>query len=79
MGNMDYLNGDILYVIEVRIDDECLYMYTKNTALHFPDLGKKFVYRRSAVRYFKGSWFERRSCPFRIVKYSRRFKCLIDK
>jgi len=34
------------------------YVYTKHTALHFPDMGKKFVHKRSAVLYFKNSWFE---------------------
>ncbi len=77
MENMDYLNGDIFYIIEVNINDEFLYIYTKHTALHFPDMGKKFVHKRSAVRYFKNSWFEQLNCPYHILKYSRKYRQII--
>lgn len=60
---------NIYYIIEVCPEGEKLYMYTKRVALHFPDMAKKFVYKRSASRYYKDSLFE--GCYYRILKYDK--------
>ncbi len=65
------LNDDLYYIIEVDFNDEKLYMYTKRVALHFYDLGKKFLYKCSAKRYYNNSCFHKMNCKYRIVQYSR--------
>ena len=52
MGFYDDLNNDIYYIVEVEVETEKLYMFTKRVALHFPDMGKKFLYKRSAKIQF---------------------------
>lgn len=67
----DKLNDDLYYIIEVNVDDEKMYLYTKRVALHFYDMGKKFLYKCSAQRYYNNSCFDKMNCEYRIVKYSR--------
>lgn len=71
MSCMNELNDDIYYITEVEVESEKLYMFTKRVAVHFPDMGKKFLYKRSAKRYYKDSEFEKMNCKYRILKYSR--------
>ncbi len=71
-------NDDVYYIVEVEVGGEILYMFTRNVALHFADMGKKFLYKRSAQRYYKGSEFEKRKCNYRIVRYSRYQDRIID-
>ncbi len=78
MGFYDDLNNDIYYIVEVEVETEKLYMFTKRVALHFPDMGKKFLYKRSAQRYFKDSVFDKMNCKQKIVKYSRFREQIID-
>lgn len=65
------LNNDIYFIVEVEVEGHKLYMFTKRVALHFPDMGKKFLYKRSAFRYFQDSEFKKINCNFRVLKYSR--------
>lgn len=70
------MENDICYLIEIKIDEngEKLYLYTKNVALHFPDMGRKFKHKRSAVRYCKNLSFKKH----RIVKYNKICDEIID-
>ncbi|MGN1480699.1 hypothetical protein [Porcipelethomonas sp.] len=65
-------NSNIYYIIEVYIDNQKLYVYTKRVGVHFPDMAKKFVHRRSAVRYYKDSEFMKSECYYRILKYDKK-------
>lgn len=60
---------NIYYIIEVCVGGEKLYMYSKRIAVHFPDISKKFVHKRSASRYYKDSEFT--ECYHRILKYDK--------
>lgn len=71
MSYLNDLNDDIYYITEVEVEGEKLYMFTKRVAVHFPDMGKKFLYKRSAKRYYTDSEFEKMNCKYRILKYSR--------
>lgn len=42
MGFYDDLNNDIYYIVEVEVETEKLYMFTKRVALHFPVWVKSF-------------------------------------
>lgn len=60
---------NIYYIIEVCAGGEKLYMFTKRVAVHFPDMAKKFVHKRSASRYYKDSSFIENY--YRILKYDK--------
>jgi hypothetical protein len=79
MGYMDYLNGDLCYIIQLEINGEVLYMYTKRAPVHFPDLAKKFIYRRSAYRFMIDSPYYKNNYPCKILKYNRKTNDIIYK
>ncbi len=63
--------NNIYYIIEVSISGEKLYMYSKRVGLHFPDIAKKFMHKRSAQRYYKDSYFDTVHCPVRYLEYDK--------
>ena len=69
--------NNIYYIIEIYYQNEKLYLYTKRVGVHFPDMAKKFVHRRSALRYFRDSEFMRQGCYFRILKYDKSVEKII--
>lgn len=60
---------NIYYIIEVCVEGEKLYMFTKRVSVHFPDMAKKFIHKRSARRYYKDSAFT--EYYYRILKYDK--------
>lgn len=62
-------NKEKFYITEVEVEGEILYMFTKRVALHFPDMAKKFMHKRSAHRYYKNSAFEKMNCNYRVLEY----------
>lgn len=78
MSYLDELNTDIYYIIEVEINDEKLYLYTKRVALHFPDMAKKFWHKRSARRFYFDSEYAKNDCKYRICKFSSFRQQIID-
>jgi len=78
MSYLDELNGDIYYIIEVEINDEKLYVFTKRVALHFADMGKRFLHKRSAMRFYGDSEFAKEHYKYRICRYSSFRDQIID-
>lgn len=78
MNLFNELDDAIYYIVEVEVNGEKLYMFTKRVALHFADMGKKFLYKCSAQRYYKDSEFEKMNCNYKILKYSRIREELIE-
>lgn len=78
MSYLDEINGDICYIIEIEINDEKLYLYTKRVALHFADMGKKFLYKRSARRFYYDSEFAKNDYKHRFCRYSNFRNEIID-
>lgn len=78
MSYMEEISGNIYYITEVEINEEKLYIFTKHVALHFPDMGRKFLHKRSAARYYGNSEFKRMNCKYRILKYNKKMEKIIE-